>query len=71
MSVRSLKTGPMTAEQAHMQAAKNLAELVARRAQVKALRSIAKTLYESIKNAPVRSVRQALAMRYYEREMKA
>lgn len=69
--MRSLKTGPMTSEQAHMQAAKNLAELVARRAQVKALRSIAKELYESIKNSPILSVRQALAMRYYEREMKS
>lgn len=29
--MRSLRTGPMTPEQAHMQAAKNIAELVARR----------------------------------------
>ena len=54
----------------HMAYVKCASELAARRAQVKALRKIAKRLYESLINAGAWTREQSEAAKYYEKEMK-
>lgn len=69
--MRSLRTGPMNPEQAHMQAVKNIAELVARRSQVRCLRKIAKALYLAGRAIPPywRSQEMVNAIALYIKEM--